>query len=477
MKKLLTRAVCGIASAMLAGICAVPVGADKLEFVNEGAHEDFEKSSWDTFGFCGSPRYGGVDSETASISWGIDTITGTLTIIGKGSMYPYSNNPFNRGWMGGPYWDSPWAGNPEIRKVVISDGITTIGYGAFAGCENLTEIEVPDSVVYIEGDAFWNTAWYKNQPDGMVYIGNVLYAYKGSLPEKTEITVKDGTLSICETAFVGDDYDFFTNEGYLKEKISGYYLPESMLNYGSSYGNAIDLRESEWYQSQPDGLVFLDHTAVSIKGDIPESITFPEGTVGISDRFIDWDQFGYGHSDASTLKTVTFPESVQYIGYYAFSDCENLSSVTIENPDCIINDSLPVFYQDSLDPFTYTFNGTIYGYAGSTAEAYARKHELKFRIIGTDEGFDPEDIGHTGDFTEDGIVSVDDAQMTLRLYTETNVAGKEVRISEEQMKMADINKDGKVTVEDAQYILIYYTENSVAGLDTDWADILNRIQK
>lgn len=462
MKRRLRFGACMLAAAMLAGSCAVPAGA----FEDEGASEDFKCDSWDTFGFCGSPQSGKI-SFGAGISWGIDTLTGTLKIEGKGAMYPFSNNRFNRGWLGGPYNDSPWAGNPAIKKVVISEGVTTIGYSAFAACENLAEIEIPDSVVCIEGDAFWDTAWYKNQPDGMVYIGNVAYAYKGSLPENSTITVKEGTVSICETAFVGDDCDMFSGEGSLKINISGYSAPESIINYGSPNGSAMDLRESEWYQSQPDGIVYLGKNAVSIKGDIPESIAFPAGTIGISDRFISWDQYGSGLTDASKLKTVTIPESVQYIGEYAFSNCENLSSVIIENPNCIINDSEPVFLIEDLTLFP-TFTGTIYGHAGSTAETYARKHGYRFRVIGTDEGFEPEDREEKGDISEDGAISVDDAQLTLIVYTEM-IAGRSMSISSPQ---TDVNQDEKIDLLDAMLILKYYVCNKVAKKHVTWEALL-----
>lgn len=473
MKRRLRLVACMLAAAMLAGNSAVPTGAE-LELIGQGQVGIYEPH-WNTFGFCGSPQNGKL-SPGAGISWGIDTTTGTLKIVGKGAMYAFINNRFNRGAVGGPYDESPWAGNPAIKKVVISEGVTTIGYGAFSGCENLTEIEIPDSVVCIEGDAFWNTAWYKNQPDGMVYIGNVAYAYKGSLPEKTAITIKEGTVSICETAFIGDDCDMFSGEGSLKTNISGYSAPKSIINYGSSWGNAIDLRESEWYQSQPDGIVYANQTAVSIKGDIPESIAFQAGTIGISDRFVSWDQFGYESTDASKLKTVTIPESVQYIGSYAFTDCVNLSSVTIENPNCIINDSLPVFYQTSAYSnntgwYEYIFTGTIYGHAGSTAEAFARKHGYRFRIIGTDDGFEPDDREQKGDFTEDGWVSVEDAQLALMIYTEM-ISGKNITLSENQRLAADINQDKKVDLLDAMFILRYYICNKVAGKNMTWEQII-----
>ena len=54
-----------------------------------------------------------------------------------------------------------WNSNPEllanaekITKVIFSEGISTIGQAAFAGCENLKEIILPESLLIIEAQAF-----------------------------------------------------------------------------------------------------------------------------------------------------------------------------------------------------------------------------------------------------------------------------------------------------------------------------------
>ena len=75
-----------------------------------------------------------------------------------------------------------------------------------------------------------------------------------------------------------------------------------------------------------------------------------------------------------------------------------------------------------------------------------------------------------GDPSRDGDVSVEDAQMTLRAYTQS-VAGLDNGLNPVQKTAADVNGDGAVSVEDAQYILKYYTSN-IAGLNPKWSEIL-----
>lgn len=75
--------------------------------------------------------------------------------------------------------------------------------------------------------------------------------------------------------------------------------------------------------------------------------------------------------------------------------------------------------------------------------------------------------------TGDGEVSVDDAQLTLKAYTE-RIAGNDMKLTAEQIKAADADGNGEISVEDAQNILKYYTEKSVAGKDITWDDIFGK---
>ncbi|MGN0634760.1 MAG: leucine-rich repeat protein [Acutalibacteraceae bacterium] len=92
----------------------------------------------------------------------------------------------------------------SLKSVTVPNGVTSIGYNAFMDCEKLASVSVSDSVLHIYGGdygAFGGTAWFDKQPDGMVYLGKIAYAYKGEMPKNTSISIKAGTKAIAGGAF------------------------------------------------------------------------------------------------------------------------------------------------------------------------------------------------------------------------------------------------------------------------------------
>lgn len=99
--------------------------------------------------------------------------------------------------------EGSFKGCTELTSINIPESVKELKKEAFKGCTNLSSIVIPNSVVSIGADVFDGTAFYNNQPDGIVYINNILYKYKGTMPAETNIVVDEGMTSIAWYAFSG----------------------------------------------------------------------------------------------------------------------------------------------------------------------------------------------------------------------------------------------------------------------------------
>lgn len=87
-------------------------------------------------------------------------------------------------------------------SVIIPDGVTAIGSGAFRGCGGITSITIPCGVTSIGDCAFYGCDGLINVriPDSVTSIGKYAFCCCGSL---TSIEVSDNVASIGEGAFGG----------------------------------------------------------------------------------------------------------------------------------------------------------------------------------------------------------------------------------------------------------------------------------
>ena len=82
----------------------------------------------------------------------------------------------------------------------IPSSVTTIESEAFYNC-GFVAGPIPASVTSVGTDAYYGTGWLYNQADGIVYINNMVYTYKGTMPASSSLTVAEGTTRIINDAF------------------------------------------------------------------------------------------------------------------------------------------------------------------------------------------------------------------------------------------------------------------------------------
>ena len=219
-----------------------------------------------------------------NLTWTYVSSTQTLTISGSGPMEDYQVMALGGDPMEYAYY-TPWKKYMNaIERVIIEQGVTSIGNNAFFNMTSLSVFEIPNSVTSIGSNAFLNTAWYNNQPDGMVYVGNFALKYKGTMPNNTNIQLRNGTVRIANSAFSG-----------CYGRLISITIPNSVTSIGSS--------------------AFYYCTGLT-------SITIPNSVTSIGDR---------AFSSCAKLTSVTIPNSVTSIGDGAFTYCTGLTSITIPN--------------------------------------------------------------------------------------------------------------------------------------------------
>ena len=170
----------------------------------------------------------------------------------------------------------------NLSSITIPDSVTIIGDYAFENCTNLSSITIPNTIASVGYYAFYNTAWYDKQTDGLLYIGKVLYKYKGKMPENTNIQIKEGTTSITDSAF-----ENCTN-------LSSITIPEGVTSIGDA--------------------AFADCTNLS-------SITIPSSVKSIGKRAF-WN--------STSLNSIIIPNSVTNMGWRAFYSWASSQTINIQ---------------------------------------------------------------------------------------------------------------------------------------------------
>ena len=82
----------------------------------------------------------------------------------------------------------------KLRSICIPNSVTSIGDFAFEYCNDLQYIDIPNNLIYIGVHALDGTAWFINQPEGLVYAGKIAYKYHGKCPRTLLLRLKKARL-------------------------------------------------------------------------------------------------------------------------------------------------------------------------------------------------------------------------------------------------------------------------------------------
>jgi len=192
----------------------------------------------------------------------------------------------------------------EQIRLVIEEGITEIGWGSFAGCDNLVSVVIPGSLKTYPGYAFphcpnLNSVIVSN---GVKKIGNMdFYCCSGM----TALVLPDSLDEIGERAF------------FNCARLASLVIPPHVTSIGlDAFKNcgaltSLEFREDPSRTFSDD----LDRLAHSCS--------------------IDCGAF----KGCKGLTSIVFPDRISYISEYAFYGCTNLSSVRLSPDTRVLKDA------------------------------------------------------------------------------------------------------------------------------------------
>lgn len=282
-------------------------------------------------------------------------IPGTLTSIGQNAFecgekanlkylfVPFAGKTKNSGNLIDVFSEK---GLSNLEQLYINGG--TINGASLKGLGNVELFASGE--VEIEAGSLDETQWYKSQRNGIVYIGEILYGYKGSISQSYALLkIKEGTTKILDYAFanakISDDgeYEILGGGGYMK--FGGYLaveLPSTLKSIGKqvfceTMFAGISVSETNTtFKAENACLLTKDGKKLiygSQHADIPDNIEtigefafvgYQKDVITIPQSVKTIEKFAFFGLNS---KRIIIPKKVETIDKFAFAALERLDTV------------------------------------------------------------------------------------------------------------------------------------------------------
>ena len=215
----------------------------------------------------------------------------------------------------------------QLVSITIPSSVRVIDGYAFAGCGSLASLTLPTSLTFVGRSAFdgtpWYTTLYDEAPDGLFYIGPLLFGYKGDMPTG-ELVIKEGTTCIGYGAFRSCDgltsVTIPASVVCVDQEAFVYCTGLTAVHITDlAAWCGIEFQYGRYVRSSSSNPLYYAHH-LYLNGKEVTNLVIPEGVTSIGDYAFDY---------CTTLNSVTIPEGVTSIGSSAFRGCESLKNVTI----------------------------------------------------------------------------------------------------------------------------------------------------
>ena len=246
--------------------------------------------------------------------------------------------------------DEVFKENETITSVVIPDGVSSIGFAAFAFCPSLESVSIPASVTSI-GDAVFASC--PALASILVHEDNPNYDSRNDCNAVIE-TASNTLVAGCKNTVIPSDVaSIGTYAFYENTSLENIVIPEGVTNIGNgAFYRCVNLLSV----SIPDGVVGIGSSAFYACSSL-ESVSIPASVTSVGDyafrscsSLVEVELEGNGASygeyvfaNCEALKNVTIAEGVSTIGLAAFYQCPALESVSI--PASVTSIGIYAFYE------------------------------------------------------------------------------------------------------------------------------------
>lgn len=250
---------------------------------------------------------------------------GVLTISGTGAMnnFTYKSDISDCPWHGVRY---------ALKKIVVEDGVTSIGSYAFSFDLSVTDVTLPSSLKTIGNDAFWGCYGLTSVviPEGVTTIG--AYAFEQCSAIKT-ITVPASATELGNRAFI--TWKYYSDDDYYMALTDIYYGGSRQQWYDAGGGNAALMDVTVHFNGTTGNIIDggkcgadafwkLDKTGtLTIYGsgamwDYPTS----EDDSWWMDWALPWKSY-------EAISRIVVAEGITHIGAYAFYWTDNATALSL----------------------------------------------------------------------------------------------------------------------------------------------------
>jgi len=221
-----------------------------------------------------------------------------------------------------------------LMNATIGNGLSSIGFWTFYNCSSLTNVTFGNRVANIDNEAFNSCSSLTSLtlPNSVTNIGDWAFSSCSSL---TNVTLGNGLISIGDSAF-----DWCSS-------LTSVTLPASVSSLGAAaFGDCYSLTTIAVDPANPNyatsGGVLFNHaltTLIEYPAGLSGSYAIPDGVTNLGDGAFE---------DCSGLTSVTFPASLIGTGNEAFNGCWGLTNFTVNAGNSIYASAGGVLFNKTL---------------------------------------------------------------------------------------------------------------------------------